>query len=56
MNVYIVKYRPNLEPNYLCPEVYEPIIYGIFDSEEKAKKVVKEFPFTFMFYDEHPVK
>ena len=54
MDVYIVKYWPSFESDYLCPEATAPIIYSIFDSEEKAKKVVEKFPF--MFYDEHSVE
>jgi len=51
MNTYTVKYQPGLARDYLYPEASEPIIYDVFNSEEKAKEIVKKFPF--MYYDEN---
>jgi len=49
VSTYIIKYWPGLPSDFKYPEASEPITYDIFNSEEKAKRIVGEFPF--MFYD-----
>lgn len=52
--VYIVKYWEEQSPDADPFEIRDPAIFKVVGSEEKAKKIVKDFPQ--MFYDEHKVE
>ena len=52
--VYIVKYWEEQSPDADLFGPQEPAIFKVVDSEEKAKKIEKDFPH--MFYDEHEVE